>query len=138
MSGPTPSRAALWGSRALTTLTSVYLLVGGASSLALPEPVREAMTHYGYDLSVVPAIGAALIACVVVYLLPPTRVLGAVLLTAYLGGAVATHVRIGDPLAMVAFPVAVAAAVWAGLLLRDPALRAALAPRVDRRAPRPT
>ena len=138
MPGPTPSRAALRGGRALTALTSVYLLVGGASSLALPGPAREAMACYGCDLAVVPAIGAALLACVVVHLLPPTRVLGAVLLTAYLGGAVATHVRIGDPPGVVAFPIAVAAAVWAGLLLRDPALRTALAPRVDRRAPRPT
>ena len=72
-------------------------------------------------------IGVVLLTCVLVYLIPRTAPIGALLLTAYLGGAVATHVRVGNPLfTHVLFPTYVAALIWGGLLLRNPALRVLL------------
>jgi hypothetical protein len=78
------------------------------------------------------SLGVTLLACVVAYILPRTSVLGALLLTGYLGGAVATHVRVGNPLfSHVLFPTYVAALLWGGLLLRDARLRALLPLRRD-------
>ena len=75
-------------------------------------------------------LGVTLLLCVVAYIVPATSVVGALLLTGYLGGAVATHVRIGNPLfSHVLFPTYVAAVLWAGLALRDPRLRALLSNR---------
>jgi hypothetical protein len=80
----------------------------------------------GYSESVIPGLGIVLLACVALYLVPRTSVLGAILLTGYLGGAVATHVRVGDGLFPVLFPVIVGALVWGGLVVRDPRLAALL------------
>ncbi len=79
------------------------------------------------------SLGVTLLSCVLVYLVPRTSVLGAVLLTGYLGGAVATHVRVGNPLfTHVLFPVYIAALLWVGLMMRDGRLQAFL-PWHDRR-----
>jgi DoxX-like family len=79
-------------------------------------------------VSVAPGIGTLELACIAVYLVPRTSVLGAILLTGFLGGATATHVRVGDPLfSHVLFPSYVGALIWVGLLLRDPRLRALVA-----------
>jgi hypothetical protein len=87
--------------------------------------VTETTAQLGWPLEVMPTIGTILLACVALYLLPPTAVLGAILLTGYLGGAVATHVRVGNPLAThVLFPTYVGLLIWGGLWARDPRLRA--------------
>jgi hypothetical protein len=88
--------------------------------LAKAAPVLEASARIGYPEATVRPIGITLLACVALYLIPRTAVLGAVLLTGFLGGAIATHVRLEDPLfSHTLFPVYVAALVWGGLYLRD-------------------
>jgi DoxX-like family len=91
------------------------------------QPVIDGTTQLGYPPDIVFSLGVTLLSCVVAYLIPRTSVLGAVLLTGYLGGAVATHVRVGNPLfTHVLFPTYVAALLWGGLMLRDARLRAFL------------
>jgi hypothetical protein len=100
--------------------------------LQLPVAV-QGTTQLGYPESVVFGLGLVQLACLVLYLVPRTSVLGAVLWTGYLGGAIATHVRLGNPLfSHILFPVYVAAFFWAGLWLRDERLRAVLPFRASR------
>src|SRR5205823_2168452 len=88
---------------------------------------RSSDLQLGYPASVVFGLGVLQLACLVVYLVPRTSVLGAVLWTGYLGGAVATHVRVGNPLfSHTLFPIYVATFLWAGLWLRDERLRCVL------------
>jgi hypothetical protein len=102
--------------------SAAFKLVGGAQ-------MEKDWTRFGYPLGTLAPIGVAEVACALLYALPPTSVLGAVLVTGYLGGAVATHVRVLDP----AFPAPVLLGVlaWLGLFLRDPRLRALLPLRRD-------
>jgi hypothetical protein len=94
--------------------------------LVKPMPVVEATVRLGYPESVIFGLGIVLVACTVVYLIPPSSILGAILLTGYLGGAVATHVRVGDGWFPIFFPVFLGVLVWGGLFLRDNRLRALL------------
>jgi DoxX-like family len=89
-----------------------------------PEFVIEATTQLGYSEEVIVPLGIALTACTITYVIPQTAVLGAILLTGYLGGAVASHVRHGDNWIAIVFPAVFAALVWGGLVLRDKRLRA--------------
>jgi len=85
----------------------------------------EGSVQLGYPEKVVVAIGVVLLVCTLLYVIPQTSILGAILLTGYLGGAIATHVRVGNPLfTHVLFPVYVGVMVWGGLFLRDKRLRA--------------
>jgi hypothetical protein len=88
--------------------------------------VAEEFTRLGYAEGAALRIGILEIVCTVIYVIPQTSVLGAILLTGYLGGAVATHVRIGDPLFNAFMPALFGALVWGGLYLRDERLRALL------------
>jgi hypothetical protein len=113
----------------LVLSTIIALLLGFDAFMKLLQiaPVMAASTELGYAARSVFPIGVILAICVVTYVIPRTSVLGAVLLTGYLGGAVATHLRIGDPLwTHTLFPLYVAAVVWGGLILRDRRLRALL------------
>ena len=93
--------------------------------LVKPAPVVEATVRLGYPESVILGLGIVLLACTALYLIPRTSILGAVLLTGYLGGAVATHVRVGNPLfSHVLFPTYLGALIWGGLYLREDRLRA--------------
>jgi hypothetical protein len=123
------SRAA-WGGRALSGAAVAFLAFDAALKiLRLPAAV-EGTAQLGYPASATFGIGVVLAACIVVHLVPRTAVLGAVLLTGYLGGAVATQVRVGNPLfTHVLAAVYVAAFVWAGLWLRDRRVRALLGER---------
>jgi hypothetical protein len=87
--------------------------------LVKPAPVVEGTVRLGYPESVILPLGIVLIACTVVYLIPRTSILGAILLTGYLGGAVATHVRVGEGLFPVSFPILLGVLLWGGLYLRD-------------------
>jgi hypothetical protein len=90
-----------------------------------PAPAVEAFGKLGYPVGLAAGIGILLLVCVALYLVPRTSVLGAILLTGYLGGAVASHVRIGDPwFSHALFPVYVGLLVWGGLYLHDQRLRA--------------
>lgn len=109
---------------ALTVIAILFLLFDSTGKLLQVAAVMTGTTELGYPASVVRTLGALQLACVVLYAIPRTSFLGAVLLTGYLGGAVATHVRIGSPLLThVLFPVYVGAIAWGGLFLRDVRLR---------------
>jgi hypothetical protein len=118
------SKARLWTGRVLSGFAVLFLLMDGIMKLPKPAFVLEAFAELGYPENTVIGIGIVLLVCVAVYLIPRTSVLGAILLTGYLGGAVATHVRVGNPLfSHTLFPVYVALLVWGGLYLRDERLR---------------
>jgi hypothetical protein len=110
----------------MSALPALFLLVDGVMKLMKPAIVVEATVHLGYPESVIPGLGIVLLVSTLVYLIPRTSVLGAILVTGYLGGAVATHVRVGDDLFPIFFPVILSALLWGGLVLRDGRLRALL------------
>ena len=116
-------KANLWAGYILTGLVSLFLLLDGVMKLFKPAFVVEATTKLGYPESAIFPIGLVLVICTVLYLLPITSVLGAILLTGYLGGAVATHVRVGEESFPIVFPVIMGTLVWGGLFLRDSRLR---------------
>jgi hypothetical protein len=121
------SKAGVWTGRVLSGLAVAFLIFDSVGKLLRVQPVIEGTASLGYPVSVIFPLGVTLLTCVLVYLVPHTAVLGALLLTGYLGGAVATHVRVGSPLfSHVLSPTYVAALLWGGLLLRDPRLRAFL------------
>jgi hypothetical protein len=124
-SPPRVSKRALWAGRVLSGLIALFLLFdAGMKVLTLPMAV-EGTTSLGYPASVIFGLGVVQVVCLILYLIPRTAVLGAILWTGYLGGAIATHVRVENPLfSHVLFPVYVAAFIWAGLWLRDPRVRA--------------
>lgn len=110
----------LWAGRVVSAVPVFMLLLSGGMKLARLASILEAFAHFGYPVSLAVAIGALEIACTLVYVIPRTAFLGAILMTAYLGGATATNVRVGDS---VVIPVALGVLVWAGLFLRDGRLR---------------
>ena len=120
---------ALWAGRIMSGFVVLFLLVDAGFKLIrpLPAPAVEAFGKLGYPAEFAGGIGILLLACVAVYLIPRTSVLGAILLTGYLGGAVASHVRVGDPwFSHALFPVYVGLLVWGGLYFREPRLRAVI------------
>ena len=118
------SKKALWAGRILSALPALFLLMDSVGKFLKPTPVVEGTVKLGYSESILLPIAIVLLACTVLYLIPRTSVLGAILLTGYLGGAVATHARVGDPLfSHILFPVYFGVMLWGGLYLRDPRLR---------------
>jgi len=118
------STKALWGGRIATGLPALFLVFDSVLKLVKPAPVVEGTVRLGYPESVIIPLGIVLLSCTVLYLIPRTSVLGAILLTGYLGGAVATHVRIGQGPFEPIFPIALGVLLWGGLYLRDVRLRA--------------
>jgi hypothetical protein len=111
----------------LTVLPVLFLVFDSVIKFSGLPVVSQSMTELGYPVEAAIGIGVLELACLAVYLVPRTSVLGAVLLTGYLGGAIATHVRVGNPLfSHVLFPTYVAALLWAGLFLREQRLRVLL------------
>ena len=124
---PAPvSKKALWAGIIIGALPPLMLLFSGVLKLAKPQEIVTEFSRQGYPENVILGIGILEIACTVVYIIPRVSVLGAILLTGYLGGAIATHVRIGDPLYKFLGPVIFGALLWGGLYLRDQRLRALL------------
>ncbi|GLH72698.1 membrane protein [Geothrix limicola] len=124
---PSTSTPAIWTGRVLSTLPILFLLFDGVVKVLRLPPVLEGTAKLGYPLGVVVPLGLTLLVCTVLYAIPRTSVLGAIFLTGYLGGAVASHVRVGDPLFSHAlFPTYFAVLIWGGLFLRDARLRALL------------
>lgn len=120
------SASAAWAGRILSGLAILFLLADGAMKLVPLQPVTDTMQALGWptDPTLLRTLGAIQILAALIYAYPPSSVFGAVLLTGYLGGAVATHVRVGSPLfTHVLFGVYVGVAMWAGLWIRSPALR---------------
>ena len=122
-----PSRTALLTGRVLSSLVVLLFAADGAAKLFRPQPVVEGTLELGYPESCIVPLGIVLLACTLLYALPRTTVLGAVLLTGYLGGAVATHVRVGSPwFSHTLFPVYFGVLIWLGIWLRQPRLRSLL------------
>jgi DoxX-like family len=109
----------LWAGRILSGLPAAFMLLDGGMKLFKPAPVIKATVQLGYPESVIVGLGIVLLASTLLYLMPRTALLGAVLLTGYLGGAVASNVRAGTPLFNVIFPVFIGVLLWGGLWFRD-------------------
>ena len=114
------SKHVLWGSYIMSTLPVLMLLFSGIMKLIKPPSVMEGFAHLGYDESVALGLGVVELLATLLYIIPRTSVPGAILLTGYLGGATATHLRIGEPFHMA---ILLGAFVWGGLYLRDERLR---------------
>ena len=108
----------------LSWLVILFCLVDGGARLAGFAPYVEGLTKFGYSPTLAPWIGVSLLVSTVLYIVPRTTVLGAILVTGYLGGATATQVRVGDPWFL--FPVALGVMAWAGLWCRNARIRALL------------
>ncbi|MCU1226054.1 MAG: Arginine/ornithine antiporter ArcD [Edaphobacter sp.] len=120
------SKKTLLTGRILSGLAVLFLLMDGAMKLVhpLPAPVVEAQAQLGLPESLTFGIGILLLACTILYAIPRTSVFGAILLTGYLGGAIALQLRVGNPLfSHVLFPVYIALLIWGGLFLRENRLR---------------
>ena len=122
----TISKKLLWTGRVLSGLAVLFLLVDGAMKLWKPGVVLEATRQLGYPESEIGGIGIVLLTCTLLYTFPRTSILGAILLTGYLGGAVASQVRVGNGWFNVVFPMILGAVVWTGLWLRDDRVRTLL------------
>ena len=108
----------------LSTIAVLFLLFDSVGKLLKVGPVVAGTEQLGYPESVIRTLGVILLLCVIVYVIPRFSIVGAVLLTGYLGGAIATHVRVSSPLLThVLFPIYVAMLIWGGLLLRDARMR---------------
>jgi DoxX-like family len=114
----------LWAGRIVSALPALLLLFSGTMKLLRVPAVIEGMAHYGYPEHLLLYIGILEVGCTIVYVIPRTAILGAILMTGYLGGATATNVRMGDP--SLIGPVLAGVFVWAGLYLRDGRLSALL------------
>jgi len=124
---PPVSRKKLWAGRIISALPVVFLLVDSIMKIFKPPVVVKATVELGYAETVIVSFGILLLTCTVLYVIPRTSLLGAILLTGYLGGAVATNVRVGNPLfTHILFPVYLGVLIWLGLYLRDERLRSLL------------
>ena len=120
-----------WAGLIISILPALFLLMDGIMKLIRPAIVVETTVHLGYPASVILPLGIVLLGCTVLYLIPRTAVLGAILLTGYLGGAVATHVRVGEGAFPIVFPIILGVLIWIGLYLRDHRLRALVPSRAQ-------
>jgi sorbitol-specific phosphotransferase system component IIC len=116
------SAVTVWTGRILSTLVALFLVFDGLMKVIKEPHVIAASAELGYSAHAIVGIGATLLACTLLYTIPRTRVLGALLLTAYLGGAVDANVRAGHPFLESVFPIIFGALTWSGLFLRDPQL----------------
>ena len=118
------SRSSLWAGRVISAVVVMFLLFDAIIKLMRVPAALEGTARLGFSESVVLPLGMVLLACVALYAIPRTSILGAILLTGYLGGAVASNVRVGNPLfGYILFPVYVGVLLWLGLYLRDVRLR---------------
>ena len=111
----------LWTGRIVSAVPVLMLIMSALMKFAKPPPVVEGFAHLGLSVTLAFGLGALELACTAIYLVPRTAALGAILLTGYLGGAIVTHLRVGDPFIG---PIIFGVLIWAGLFLREPRLRA--------------
>ena len=119
---PTSSKVMIWIGWLLSALPSLVLLFSGSMKLVKPEAIVKGFEHLGYPEHLALTLGIVEIGCTLVYLMPRTAVLGAILLTGYLGGAIATHARLLE--LQFLGPLVLGVLIWGGLFLRDPLVRA--------------
>jgi len=120
------SKQALWIGRALTLLVALMLLLDCAGKFLRPPQVIAAFNKLGLPPHTMFSSGVILLVCIVAYLIPRTATIGAILLTGYLGGAIAIHLRIGDGTFPLAFPAVLGALVWGGIYFRSARLRSVI------------
>lgn len=120
---PAPSSALVWTGRVISALPVLGLLMSAYMKFAKPPEVVEGFLKLGWPERLAAPLGILELVCTVLYIIPQTSVLGAIMLTGYLGGAIATHVRVGDNFVA---PIIMGVLVWLGLFLRDSRLRALL------------
>ena len=130
----TSSGGRLWTARIITGLVVLFLLFDAVIHIAKIAPVVTAFAQLGYPLSTAVGLGVVEIICIVLYVVPATSVLGAILLTGYLGGATATQLRVGAPIFPLLFPAILGVLLWGALVLRDERLRGLL-PVTSSRSP---
>ena len=122
---PVPAiKTTIWAGRIISALAILFLTFDSIIKVLKLPPAVEATSQLGYPASLVVTIGLIELACLVIYTIPRTSVLGAILLTGYLGGAIATQVRAESTLFSLVFPVIIGALIWGGLFVRDERLRA--------------
>ncbi|HWY44573.1 MAG TPA: DoxX family protein [Candidatus Sulfotelmatobacter sp.] len=120
-----PSKGSIWTGRVISALIVLFLLFDSVLKFMKPAPVVETFAHLGLSISLANPLGIILIVCALLYAIPQTSILGAILLSGYLGGAVCTHLRVGDPLfSHILFPTYMGALLWLAIYLRDVRLRA--------------
>jgi hypothetical protein len=117
------SNKLIWAGWIVSVLPVLMLVMSGVMKLLKPPEVVDGFAKLGYDPNLALGLAIVELGCTAIYVFPRTAVLGAILLTAYLGGAVATHVRVGDPYVI---PIVLGVLVWGGLYLRDSRIRALL------------
>lgn len=120
----TESKNRRWAGYVFTALTALFLLMDGVMKLFKPASVVEATVKLGYPESVIVGLGIVVVISTILYLIPNTSILGAIILTGYLGGAVTTHVRVGAGWFPILFPVIIGVLLWGGIYLRDTTLQA--------------
>jgi len=118
------SKGSLWAGRVISGLVVLFMLFDSITKIAKVQQVVDATVRIGFSASTVWGIGITLLVCVALYVIPQTSVLGAILLTGYLGGATAANVRASTPLFNTAFAVGFGILIWLGLYLREARLRA--------------
>ncbi len=120
----TASKGLQWTGRTLSGLTVLFMLFDAVGKFMMPTQVVAAFARLGFPVSLGASIGILLLVATIIYAIPRTAVLGAVLLTGYLGGAVAVQMRAGSPTFETVFPVLLSIVAWAGVYLRDCKVRA--------------
>lgn len=118
------SKVQHWIGIALSAVAVLFMLLDAYSHLAKPAPVVQAFARLEFPIALAPAIGVIALVCLAIYVIRRTALLGAVLLTGYLGGAITIQLRAGSPPFEASFPLIVALLLWGGLYLRDSRLRA--------------
>lgn len=118
------SKGRLWAGRIISGVVVLFMLFDGITKVIKEAHVMAAAAQLGFSERAIVGIGILLLACTTVYVIPRTSILGAILLTGYLGGATATNVHAGNPLFETLFPIIFGALVWAGIFMREERLRA--------------
>jgi len=119
------SNMAMWAGRSLSGLVVLFLVFDGAIKLVPIAAVTGSLTELGYPVELARGLGVLVLVCTILYVIPRTAVLGAILLTGLLGGAIATHLRVGSPLfTHLLFGAYLGVMAWGGLFLRDERVRA--------------
>jgi hypothetical protein len=116
---PAIGRGMWWTGFGLSLLTVLFILLSASGKFLKPDGIEASVLPLGWRMDQLTALGIVEVVCIILYAIPQTAVLGAVLLTAYLGGATATHARIGDPFYI---PIVIGVIAWVGLYLREPRL----------------
>jgi DoxX-like protein len=120
---PTSNKPMIWVGRIVSALPVLLLVFSSSMKLLKPVQVVDEFTRLGYPENVIFGLGIVELACAVIYAIPQTAIFGAILLTGYLGGATATHLRAGDPTFNMIMPVILGVLIWGGVFLRDARLR---------------